>query len=148
MASSLLCKTILYMAIKVSLNFRRLLWVVFSSQQRLNRPAVNTVQWRHYPKIGCNSDWLIVQTFAQLCIIMSVFLKCSVCVFLKLISFRDCDRVWLLNYNRFFYFLHGLKQRSSDVTGQHQRLVDSDVTEGVKTTRSNHLKFRLDKGTK
>ena len=44
-------------------------------------------------KSGGDSDWLIVQTFAQLCIIMSVFLKCSVCVFLKLISFRDCDRV-------------------------------------------------------
>ena len=153
MASSLLCKTILYMAIKVSLNFRRLLWVVFSSQQRLNRPAVNTVQWRHYPKIGW-WFWLVdcpnvcTIMYKQLCIIMSVFLKCSVCVFLKLISFRDCDRVWLLNYNRFVYFLHGLKQRSSDVTGQHQRLVDVDVTEGVKTTRSNHLKFRLDKGTK
>ena len=30
-----------------SLNFSRLLWVVFSSQQRLNPPAVNAVQWRH-----------------------------------------------------------------------------------------------------
>ena len=28
------------------------------------------------------------------------------------------------------YFLHELKQRSSDVTGQHYRLVDSDVTKG------------------
>ena len=27
-----------------SLNFSRLLWVVFSSQQRLNRPAVNAVK--------------------------------------------------------------------------------------------------------
>ena len=30
-----------------SLKFIRLLRVVFSSQQRLNRPAVNAVQWRH-----------------------------------------------------------------------------------------------------
>ena len=43
-----------------------------------------------------------------------------------------------------FYFLHELKQRScSNVTGWHKRVVDSDVTEGVKTTRSNRLKFRL-----
>ena len=44
-----------------------------------------------------------------------------------------------------FYFLHELKQRSksSDVTGRHQRPVDSDVTEGVITTRSNRMKFRL-----
>ena len=27
-----------------------------------------------------------------------------------------------------FYFLHELKQRSSDVTGRHLRLVDSDIT--------------------
>ena len=33
-----------------SLNFRRLLRVLFSSQQRLNRPAVKAAQWRHYPK--------------------------------------------------------------------------------------------------
>ena len=33
-----------------------------------------------------------------------------------------------------FYFLHELK---------HQRPVDSDVTEGVITTRSNRTKFRL-----
>ena len=32
---------------KTSLKFIRLLRVVFSSQQRLNRPAVNAVQWRH-----------------------------------------------------------------------------------------------------
>ena len=40
-----------------------------------------------------------------------------------------------------FYFLHELKQRlrSSDVT----RPVDSDVTEGVITARSNGMKFRL-----
>ena len=30
------------------LKFIRLLRVVFSSQQRLNRPAVNAIQWRHY----------------------------------------------------------------------------------------------------
>ena len=30
-----------------SLKFIRLLRVVFSSQQRLNQPAVNAVQWRH-----------------------------------------------------------------------------------------------------
>ena len=42
-----------------------------------------------------------------------------------------------------FYFLDKLKQRSSDVTGQHQRPVDSDVTEGVITTRSNRMKFWL-----
>ena len=42
-----------------------------------------------------------------------------------------------------FYFLLELKQRSSDVTGRHQRPVDSDVTEGVITTRSNQMKFRL-----
>ena len=30
-----------------SLKFIRLLRVVFSSQQRLNRPAVNAIQWRH-----------------------------------------------------------------------------------------------------
>ena len=44
-----------------------------------------------------------------------------------------------------FYFLHKLKQRSrsSDVTGRHYWPVDSDVTEGVITTRSNRLKFRL-----
>ena len=36
-----------------SLNFIGLLRVVFSSQQRLNRPAVNVVQRRHhYPKTG------------------------------------------------------------------------------------------------
>ena len=28
--------------------------------------------------------------------------------------------------------LHELKQRSSDITGRHYRLVDSDVTEGSK----------------
>ena len=49
-ASSLRCKSILYMAIKASVNFRRLLRIVFSSHQRLNRPAVNAVQWRHYPR--------------------------------------------------------------------------------------------------
>ena len=43
-----------------------------------------------------------------------------------------------------FYFLHELKQRSTDVTGWHLRPVDSDVTEGVETTPSNRLKFRLD----
>ena len=32
----------------VSLNFIRFLRVVFPSQQRLNRRAVNVVQWRHY----------------------------------------------------------------------------------------------------
>ena len=44
-----------------------------------------------------------------------------------------------------FYFLHELKQRSrsSDVTRRHQRPVDSDVTEGVITTRSTRIKFRL-----
>ena len=44
-----------------------------------------------------------------------------------------------------FYFLHELKQRSrsSDVTGRHYRPVDSDVTEGVITSRSNRMKFRL-----
>ena len=44
-----------------------------------------------------------------------------------------------------FYFLHELKQRSRsrDVTGWHERPVDSDVTEGVMTTRSNRMKFRL-----
>ena len=31
----------------------------------------------------------------------------------------------------------------SDVTGQHEHPVDSDITEEVKTTRSNHLKFRV-----
>ena len=31
-----------------------------------------------------------------------------------------------------FYFLHESKQRSSDVTGQHWRPIDSDVNEGVK----------------
>ena len=31
----------------LSLKFIRFLRVVFSSQQRLNRPAVNAVQWRH-----------------------------------------------------------------------------------------------------
>ena len=43
-----------------------------------------------------------------------------------------------------FYFLHEFKQKSrSDITGQHQWPVDSDVTEGVKLTESNRLKFRL-----
>ena len=32
----------------ISLNFIRLLQVVFSSQQCLNRLAVNAIQWRHY----------------------------------------------------------------------------------------------------
>ena len=43
------------------------------------------------------------------------------------------------------YFLHELKQmsRSGDVTGRHLRPVNSDVTEGVITTRSNGMKFRL-----
>ena len=36
-----------WMGSSPSLNFIRLLRVVFSSQQRLNRPAVNAVQWRH-----------------------------------------------------------------------------------------------------
>ena len=31
----------------------------------------------------------------------------------------------------------------SDVTGQHEHPVDSDITEEVKFTRSNHLKFRV-----
>ena len=36
-----------------SLNFIRLLRIVFSSQHRLNRPVVNAVHWRHYyPKTG------------------------------------------------------------------------------------------------
>ena len=43
----------------------------------------------------------------------------------------------------FLNFLHELKQRSSAVTGRHYRQVDSDVTEGVITTRSNRMKFRL-----
>ena len=30
-----------------------------------------------------------------------------------------------------------IKAKGSDVTGRHQRKVDSDVTEGVKPTRSN-----------
>ena len=34
---------------RTSLNFRRLLRVVFC-KQRLNKPAVNAVQWGHYPK--------------------------------------------------------------------------------------------------
>ena len=38
-------------SVQPSLNFRRLLRVVFSSQQRLNRPAVNAFQWRHYPSL-------------------------------------------------------------------------------------------------
>ena len=44
-----------------------------------------------------------------------------------------------------FHFLNELKQRSrsSDVTERHERPVDSDVTEGVITTRSNRMKFRL-----
>ena len=33
--------------VNITLKFIRLLRVVFSSQQRLNRPAVNAVQWRH-----------------------------------------------------------------------------------------------------
>ena len=43
------------------------------------------------------------------------------------------------------YFLHQLNQRSrsSDVNGRHQRPVDSDITEGVLTTRGNRMKFRL-----
>ena len=42
-------KSMIHVRIKllVSLKFIRLLRVVFSSQQRLNRPAVNAVQWRH-----------------------------------------------------------------------------------------------------
>ena len=110
-----------------------------------------------------------------------------------LISLRDCNRVWLWNYNRFrvlhavdsvnvkhvkqlfsiviitiekskailyhsdiskryflvwhlkivFNFVHELKQRGSEVTGWHWQLVDSDVTEGVITTQSNWIKFRL-----
>ena len=32
---------------KSSLKFTRLLRVVFSSQQRLNQPAINAAQWRH-----------------------------------------------------------------------------------------------------
>ena len=42
-----------------------------------------------------------------------------------------------------FNFLHELKQRNSDVTGRHSRPVDSEVTDGVITTRSNLMKFRL-----
>ena len=42
-----------------------------------------------------------------------------------------------------FYFLHELRQRSSDVTGLYKRPVVLKVTEEVKTTRSNRLKFRL-----
>ena len=30
-----------------------------------------------------------------------------------------------------FYVLHELKQTSSDITGRHEQLVDSDVIEGV-----------------
>ena len=42
-------------------------------------------------------------------------------------------------------FLHELKQRNSDITGRHYWPVDSDVTEGVITTLSNRVKFRLSK---
>ena len=41
-----------------------------------------------------------------------------------------------------FYFLHELKQRISDVTGRHQRQVDSDVTdvtEAVETARPSKI---------
>ena len=58
----------------------------------------------------------------------------------------DISRQYVFVYQLkiMFYFLHELKQRScSNITGWHKRLVDSDVTEGVKTTQSNRLKFRL-----
>ena len=41
---------------KFSLKFIRLLWVVFSSQQRLNRAAVNAVQWRH----SLPENWVVI----------------------------------------------------------------------------------------
>ena len=44
--------------VKVSLNFIRLLQVVFSSQEHLNRPAVNAVTTTR--KLGSDFDWLIV----------------------------------------------------------------------------------------
>ena len=52
---------------------------------------------------------------------------------------------WVCHLKIVFYFWHELKQRSrsSDVTGRHLWPVDSDVTEGVITTRSNRMKFRL-----
>ena len=44
-----------------SLKFIQLLRVVFSSQQRLNRRAVNAFRdVTHYPKPGSDFDWLIV----------------------------------------------------------------------------------------
>ena len=51
---------------------------------------------------------------------------------------EPCAHLWSGRY--FFacqleivpYFLHELKQRSSDITGRHYRLVDSDVTEESK----------------
>ena len=51
---------------------------------------------------------------------------------------EPCANLWSGRY--FFvcqleivsYFSHELKQRSSDITGRHYRLVDSDVTEGSK----------------
>ena len=56
-----------------SLNFIRLLRVVFSSQQRLNRPAVNAVQWRHYyPKTGW---WFWLVDFLNIRIIMENYDK-------------------------------------------------------------------------
>ena len=40
-----------------------------------------------------------------------------------------------------FYFLHELKQKRIHVTGRHLRPVDSEIDEGVKTTRSNRNLF-------
>ena len=47
-----------------------------------------------------------------------------------------------------FNFLHELKQMSGDVTGWNSQPVDSDVTEGAITTRSNRMKFRLTRARK
>ena len=53
-----------------SLNYRRLLRVVFSSQQRLNWPALFAVQWRHHPKTGW---WLCLVNCPNIRIIMKHF---------------------------------------------------------------------------
>ena len=56
---------------------------VFSSQQYLNRPAINAVQWRHhYPKTG---QWFWLVDCLNICIIMYNYGK----------FLRDCQLIFI-----------------------------------------------------
>ena len=68
-----------------SLNFIRLLLVVFSSQQHLNRPAINAVQWRHYPTTWW---WFWLVDCLNIRIIMCNYEKFS-----EIVAWYSADRI-------------------------------------------------------